>query len=1370
MVEGYGEHQKAVYQALQAFADKSPKEAATGLLSALGYSSAKTINLDGSVSTFLRQLDPDERLTREKSEAETGMWQSVDFVFQLTNDELPMLAQGQKDLFGNDASWHRSIIESFVFLAIELEGDIWTRGKLAAITREVNRLFPMPAIIFFRYGDKLTLSLIPRRANKTDSSRDVIEATSKVSLIKDVDLKNPHRAHVSILADLHIHAGVAKKTPSNFADLYQAWTEILSVEELNKKFYKKLSDWYLWSVSQVSWPVAQKAKDQTEKLNQIAVIRMLTRLIFVWFIKEKGLVPDALFNGSQLAKLLKDNPLKNPKASTFYKAILQNLFFATLNTEKNDKRKWRQRSASGGTSDYLVTTKYRYKDDFNDADGALKLFRKVPFLNGGLFECLDRELSEEDRQRNSDLEKLATKEGSQLVIRADGFSERKDNGLKVPNEIFFGREISADLNKAYNTKNKKYAIDGLIHIFESYKFTVEENTPFEEEVALDPELLGKVFENLIASYNADTSTTARKKSGSFYTPRVVVDYMVDEALTGHLASALKPAPLADGLERHKNINEVLDLGTATGELDLPHQQAESKQGTTSGIDARLRGLLDYGDKAHGFGENEIDNLIAAIESIRAIDPACGSGAFLMGLLQKLVHVLEKLDPDNTRWKKRNRQPLEHALEEARNIPDPARKAERVDDAQKALDKLDKDFSNANYPDYARKLYLIDKCIHGVDIQPIAVQIAKLRFFISLVVSQKIDENEKNLNITPLPNLETRIVAANTIRPMERESQQDLFRDETISELEAQLRDANERHFSARTRRTKLKVRKLISDLRHHLSERLRQTHGISEGVARQIARWDPFDQNMAADFFDPEWMYGRADKFNIVIANPPYIRQEKIDKDEKAWLKATHDSLKKSKTKTAKFLPSGLYQSFAGTSDYLVYFMERGLDLLGGDGMFVFITSNKWYRAKYGTNIRTWINRAAHIRSIIDFGDASVFDAIAYPTIITAQKRPRIEEQPKDNDILKAWHWPQELGRDDIPDFPEMFREQAFEVPQKSLDNQKGWQLEPAYKRELLERIRQAGTPLGEYVEGRFYRGILTGFNDAFVITGAKKDQLIAQDPKSADIIKPFLRGKDIKRWRVEPEDLWLIFTRQGIDIDAYPAVKQHLGEFKERLEPKPADWPTGKKWKGRKHGPYHWYEIQDTIAYWREFEKPKIFVPAIQSGVHYAPDTEGFFGNDKTNIIVHSNWKYLLGILNSAVSWWLTRQTFSSKQGGFYEFKPMYVTTVPIPESDTSQTELVEAAVNTIIEGAPDPRFEQLLNGLVYELFFPDDLHARNIHLFDACTRANLDRLAGLEGEALKQVAQTFLQTHMKPGSPIRVMLSDLQSLEVVRIIEAKT
>jgi type I restriction-modification system DNA methylase subunit len=1375
----------AVKDALHSFKNGTPGDGSRALLQALGYSSDKTIRVDGSVSQFLSMIDREGSLAQSKH-AQTDRWHSADFVFQLTNDELPMLATGQKDLHLGNGDYHRGIIESFVFLTIGLDDGDWTRTQLAEITRAVNRLFPMPAIIFFHHGGKLTLSVIPRRPNKKDSSRDVIEPTRKVALIKDVDLANPHRAHLDIITDLHIQSGEGgNRALSNFDELYQAWTKILSTEELNKRFYRRLSSWYIWAVGtkkhpHIGFPVAAEvAGDDGHKLNQISVIRLLTRLIFVWFIKEKGLVPNALFNSESLKGLLEDDPAEHPEDSTYYKAILQNLFFATLNTQmEGDGRKWRlDKSETGRTADYLISNLFRYKDAFRDPDEALGIFRKVPFLNGGLFECLDREVADAELERNPELAKWISLEGKQKVIRADGFSERKSNPLHVPNKIFFavaetGEDVDEALNEGYGTKKTGQKVDGLIRIFESYKFTVEENTPFDEEVALDPELLGKVFENLIASYNEDTSTTARKKSGTFYTPRVVVDYMVDEALVGFLKPKLEEHQMTDakGLSSHKNISQSLDLGPAPGEFELSHNRDVAKI-SNSGlgdkrIEAQLRSLLSYEDVELNFSEDEKDRLIASIEGIRAIDPACGSGAFPMGLLQKLIHVLKRLDPDNSRWKAALRDPLIKQLKLVESSRDIGAKSEQIEALKDQLEKLDRDFSEtSNFPDYARKLYVIDKCIHGVDIQPIAVQIAKLRFFISLVVSQKIDETAENLNITPLPNLETRLVAANALRPIDRPRTDDMFRNPKIEETEKALVEANERYFGARNRRTKIKAKTQIGELRDTLSDLLRQTNDLPEETSQQIARWDPFDQNAAADFFDPEWMFGLTEKFNIVMANPPYVRQEKIGRD-KVFFKKRADENKRNKDALR------LYQSFTGTADYLVYFMERGLDLLAPGGSFVFITSNKWYLLDYGKNIRGWIGRNALIRSIIDFGDADVFDAIAYPTIIMATKRPGILAAPDPKDVLLAWNWPPEMDRKDISEFPELFRNHAFEVPQKSLDNERGWQFETKAKRELLERIRNAGKPLGEHVEGGLYRGITTGFNDAFVVSGKQRKELLAGHKSAQDLLAPYLRGKDVKRWHAEESDLWLIkipssenqqhpWTGLGdtaaekIFASSYPSIHQFLAQFRSELI---ARYDQGR---------YFW-ELR-SCRYWDDFDVAKIISTKISSEPTFAIDRTGSVLSNTSYFFPASHLgEFTLAILNSQVSKFLSKYLFATKQGGFYEVQPGGLKQIPVPEANQEQTALV-GCISKLLEASRDPRLEQLLNGLVYELFFPEDLHSRDIRLFDSCDRADLGGLSKLEGDALKERAEVWAREISTSSHEIYRMLFDLRALDVVRLIEGE-
>lgn len=655
-----------------------------------------------------------------------------------------------------------------------------------------------------------------------------------------------------------------------------------------------------------------------------------------------------------------------------------------------------------------------------------------------------------------------------------------------------------------------------------------------------------------------------------------------------------------------------------------------------------------------------------------------------------------------------------------------------------------------------------------------MQIAKLRFFISLVVSQKIDRDRENANITALPNLETKLVAANSLIPIERKAQADLFRNTKIAEKEAELRAMNARYFSARTAKTKHARREDIARLRDELTDLLKSDRGLPEADAKLMAAWDPFDQNASAKFFDPEWMFAlpqpetpytekekyRVGPFNLVIGNPPYVRQEAI-KDQKPMLEKHYGGKDKNGN------PLGAY---VGTADLFIYFIQRGIELLTPGGAFAYITSNKWYRAKYGQSLRGWMNRNTELARIIDFGDAEVFDAIAYPTILVAKRRDAPVPAPSDTDVLRVMNWPQDSGREDIPGFATLVGEIGFDMPQKALAID-GWQLEPQARRGLLERIRSAGIPLGQYVEGRFYYGIKTGLNDAFVIDGPTRDRLIAEHVSSAEVIKPYLRGRDVKRWRVESQDLWLIFTRRGINIDAYPAIKRHLQAYRDKLEPKPTDWNEIEKgkWEGRKAGAYSWFEIQDNIAYWQEFEQQKIIVPAIQNKVDYAPDLKGYYSNDKTSIIVDIRWSFLLAVLNSPVSWWLTQQMFASRQGGFYEFKPMYVAQIPIPPSSERKRELIDGLVKAIVGGQSDPRLEQLLNGLVYELFFKDDLHSRGLTLFDEAEDAGFGKLSSLADAALVKAAADFAAIHLIPGSKLRTMLSDIATLDFVRIIEGR-
>ena len=511
------ETKRGIENSLKSFADKPLADAATALFESLGYKSEKRIVLKpNTAKTFTENFAKDKPLNSEH--ALLADWQSVDFLFQLTDEEVRAAAAGnQQFLFEAHGRWNGAEINSFLFLAITLAKPHYTRTQLSTITRAVNRLFPMPAMLLFRHGDTLTLAVIPRRLHKRDESKDVLE---KVTLIKDIRFANPHRAHVEILADLSFAALHDKHGFGNFVALQTAWQKALDSSELNKRFFQEIANWYFWALGHAEFP--KDAPKQNGK-DHISVIRLITRLMFCWFVKEKGLVPDTLFDERKLAQTLKGfAPTKtSDKESVFYKAILQNLFFATLNTEM-DKRGWTKEEQN-----FMAHSLYRFRESFQKPNEALDLFKNIPFLNGGLFECLDKDHGENARPRYE---------------RIDGFSRREDSQAIVPDFLFFGAEHEVDLSAEYGDKKfKKVKVRGLIQTLNHYKFTVAENTPIEEEIALDPELSGKVFENLLAAYNPETGATARKQTGSFYTPREIVNYMVDEALIACLKTKLESA-------------------------------------------------------------------------------------------------------------------------------------------------------------------------------------------------------------------------------------------------------------------------------------------------------------------------------------------------------------------------------------------------------------------------------------------------------------------------------------------------------------------------------------------------------------------------------------------------------------------------------------------------------------------------------------------------------------------------------------------------------------------------------------------------------------------------------------------------------------
>ena len=600
--------------AIQDFSSGNLRDSASKLLGTLGYQSDRTVSLgDSKPETFLEFIATNATASAfNNDKALAADWKSADLLFQLTDHDL----SEQRALF-EEHDIKPGLLRSYLFFAIELKGDNYARGKLTDIARQINRVFPMPVMVILKHRVQkqpvISIAVINRRQNKVDTAKDVL---GKVTIIRDISIAQPHRGHKDILNSFALETlrEEQRQPIESFDALHAAWEEIFNVELLNKRFYRELSNWYFWALTKVEFPDDTQPDD--EKRRATALIRLLTRLIFCWFLKEKGLIPAKLFNETDLEAILQE---LQPESSSYHQAILQNLFFGTLNqqmgTNPKTKTPWRQFAKDEGfhknKKHYGVDNLFRYEDHFCDPDSAISHFAEIPFLNGGLFECLDRADSKTKKK-----------------IYVDGFSRNKKKRPVVPNELFFSEVQTVDLSVAFGERSRRNEkVRGLIHILNAYKFTIVENTPIDQEIALDPELLGKVFENLLASYNEETKTTARKQTGSFYTPRPIVDYMVDESLKAHLSTAM----------------------LATGMSD-------------DDVKSGLEDLFAYNEQKPSFTDSQIDSLLDAIHNCKILDPACGSGAFPMGMLQKLVYLIHKLDPDNEKW-------MQLQIDKASEIPD-----------------------------------------------------------------------------------------------------------------------------------------------------------------------------------------------------------------------------------------------------------------------------------------------------------------------------------------------------------------------------------------------------------------------------------------------------------------------------------------------------------------------------------------------------------------------------------------------------------------------------------------------------------------------------------------------------------------------------
>lgn len=726
---------------------------------------------------------------------------------------------------------------------------------------------------------------------------------------------------------------------------------------------------------------------------------------------------------------------------------------------------------------------------------------------------------------------------------------------------------------------------------------------------------------------------------------------------------------------------------------------------------------DIGDLANHLGGRNKADILAynrTFNSIRLCDPAVGSGHFLVSALNELIALKSELgilaDAEGVLLRnyeaRVDNDELIISCNDGSDIFEYQLREGRTEcENQRVQETL-----------FHEKQNLIERCLFGVDINPNSVKICRLRLWIELLKNTYYQGGTTAGGLETLPNIDINIKTGNSLisRFALNDDLKPLLKKSKWNLQDYRLAISSYQHATDKAEKRQLLelVDGIKNDFRSHIYsndikfKQLAKLRGQIELLRNKTQIGDLFeklrDEDISTDLHKLEQQFQKLDAeieeirnnkiyenafewrfefpevlneegdfvgFDAIIGNPPYIRQEEFS--------------------ALKPYLQGQYATYAGTADLLVYFIELGLKLLRPDGFFNFIISNKFMRANFGKALRQWLQQY-RLLEILDFGDLPVFEeATTYPCILQIQK------QPPQEFFLAANIPALEQG-----DFSAYVQGLHFQSEQKSLTPE-GWTLANTRVQNLLEKLKKTGVPLGEYVQGKIYYGIKTGLNEAFVIDGATRERLIAEDGRSAEVIKPFLAGRDVKRYIAPKTDKFLIFTRRGIDIDQYPAILNHLEGFKKRLMPQPRDY-IGKDWPGRKAGTYKWYEIQDAVDYYGEFEQGKILYQEIATYQAFTYDTSSVYCNNKIFFIPGASLG-LLGLLNSKLVWFYLDKVASKLQGGAFAMQSPYVLSIPVVREvvENAQIEIiVQEILDRKIEGRVTESLEREIDKLIFSFY----------------------------------------------------------------------
>ena len=1184
------------------------------------------------------------------------------------------------------------------FADVELKDTVALKRSRVAIQSCVRKIMTndSSAIIFFHFTDN-TKDWRVSFVNKGDSGKDSTNAKGYTYLC------GVNHGCRTIAERLNALAKLDRITDKDMISAF-------SVESLTKEFFGQLFTWYSdWACKACKFPsdkcIAANADLTTEK-NEINLIRLITRIMFVWFIKQKNLIPTWIFNKNELAEILADADLASDKKGNYYNAVLQNLFFGALN-KKIEERAFAEVSKAG-----VANEQYGIKTYFRDANEGsffklspkemVKKFLDVPFLNGGLFECLDWD---EPIKNNT----------SHKVHYVDGFSRDKERRAFVPNVLFWSEDEKQP---------------GLITILSRYNFTVEESTPSDVQVALDPELLGKIFENLLGTYNPETRESARKESGSFYTPREIVSYMVNSSIKAYLQEKV-PDVSEENLERLTNGNKADD-----SEIELTEEQ--------------------------------INIIQSSLFEIKIIDPACGSGAFPMGILNKLVEIhvlLDKLsastksehnlyikkgqsvnyNPDeslkinaeylgnqefklyvnekeentiynsqdlalhvkeiiNRHNKKLGKNTIANLFSQGRiddgksfnsiktktdihqivdedtkdiiwqyrsyNVQNKFRQYRNEEKPALSIDAAeeDNDFEYAKYL-YSLKTRIIQDSIFGVDIQPIAVQISKLRFFISLICEQPKIENhpEENYGYNPLPNLETKFVAANTlIGKAKKTDDMVLFANPRIDEITKKLGEIRKVHFSAKTAQEKKENREEDEKLRKELSKLLEEEQVYSPDDTKQLAEWNPYDQSApASSFFDAEWMFGIKDGFDIVIGNPPYIS---------APMQIASPQLAEQRQ---KLIESKKYKSLYQKWDLYIPFIELGTQLNCENGITTMIVPFPLTNQLYAKVLRKMLVEEYDMFELADLNGTKIFDNATVSNCI-----PFVKKVSHGFDFASAKIW---ISK--IDEKLNIYR--AFKQTKRDLE-----QDEKTYVWNVTQEKRETNRHAEMHVLGDYCyisKGMVLNSDEKEKVEVFKKAELISELQDEIHCRK-FLEGKDCGKYVANTIRYLEYDTERVPDKCSRPTFRElyttpklmfnRLGSLQVFFD-KDGDFTTS--------------DAMFVCLLWKDLHG--VENKSIASSIKKFSMMNR---NEMEKLSKTVDLRYLLGVMNSKYASVL----LTNLRGGDYHIYPEHIRNIPIPSATPAQQKPIIALVDKILtqkkanQQADTSKEEAEIDHLVYALY----------------------------------------------------------------------